>query len=124
MAIGLSDAETFWTTFPRSLARCGLRGVKVVIADDHKGLKGRHHPDPRRNHPALSRPPHAYRAHIHISEMSVSVVAGAGFGPEPLRLSAGSHDAVAPCGVRQHRVSASRTVAPLNSRRGQPSAST
>lgn len=59
MAIGLSDAETFWTTFPRSLARRGWCGVKVVIAYDHKGLKRRHHPDPRSNHPALSRPPHA-----------------------------------------------------------------
>ena len=34
MAIGLSDAETFWTTFPRSLAHRGLCGVKVVIAYD------------------------------------------------------------------------------------------
>ena len=39
MAIGASEAETFWTDFLRSLARRGLRGVKPVIADDHKGLK-------------------------------------------------------------------------------------
>ena len=31
MAIGASEAETFWTGF--------LRGLKLVIADDHKGLK-------------------------------------------------------------------------------------
>ena len=38
MAIGASEAETFWTGFLRSLTRRGLRGVKLVIADDHKGL--------------------------------------------------------------------------------------
>ncbi len=39
MAIGASEAETFWTSFLRSLARRGLRGVKLVVSDDHKGLK-------------------------------------------------------------------------------------
>ena len=39
MAVGASEAETFWTDFLRSLARRGLRGVKLVISDDHKGLK-------------------------------------------------------------------------------------
>ena len=39
MAIGASEAETFWTGFLRSLAQRGLRGVKLVISDDHKGLK-------------------------------------------------------------------------------------
>ena len=39
MAIGASEAETFWTEFLRSLARRGLRGVQLVISDDHKGLK-------------------------------------------------------------------------------------
>ena len=39
MAIGPSEAETFWTEFLRALARRGLRGVKLVISDDHKGLK-------------------------------------------------------------------------------------
>ena len=39
MAIGASEAETFWTGFLRGLTRRGLRGVKLVIADDHKGLK-------------------------------------------------------------------------------------
>ena len=39
MAIGASEAETFWTEFLRGLARRGLRGVKLVISDDHKGLK-------------------------------------------------------------------------------------
>ena len=37
--IGPSEAETFWTEFLRSLADRGLRGVKLVIADDHKGLR-------------------------------------------------------------------------------------
>jgi len=39
MAIGASEAETFWTDFLRSLARRGLRGVKLVISDAHNGLK-------------------------------------------------------------------------------------
>jgi len=39
LAIGPSEAETFWTEFLRSLARRGLRGVKLVISDAHEGLK-------------------------------------------------------------------------------------
>jgi transposase-like protein len=39
MAIGASEAETFWTEFLRSLARRGLRGVKLVVSDAHEGLK-------------------------------------------------------------------------------------
>ena len=39
VATGPSEAETFWTGFLRSLADRGLRGVKLVIADDHKGLR-------------------------------------------------------------------------------------
>ena len=37
--IGPSEAETFWSTFLRSLVRRGLRGVKLVISDAHEGLK-------------------------------------------------------------------------------------
>ena len=39
MTIGASEAETFWTAFLRTLARRGLRGVKLVISDAHEGLK-------------------------------------------------------------------------------------
>ncbi|MEI7609088.1 MAG: transposase, partial [Rhodospirillaceae bacterium] len=39
MTIGSSEAETFWTDFLRSLARRGLRGVKLVISDDHSSIK-------------------------------------------------------------------------------------
>ena len=39
MTIGNSEAEPFWTEFLRSLARRGLRGVKLVISDAHEGLK-------------------------------------------------------------------------------------
>ena len=39
LSIGVSEAETFWTDFLRSLARRGLRGVKLVISDAHEGLK-------------------------------------------------------------------------------------
>lgn len=33
------SASPFWTEFLRSMADRGLRGVKLVIADDHKGLR-------------------------------------------------------------------------------------
>src|SRR2546427_1777526 len=39
MTVGASEAETFWTAFLRTLARRGLRGVKLVVADAHEGLK-------------------------------------------------------------------------------------
>lgn len=39
MATGASEVETFWTDILRSLARRGLRGVKLVISDSHEGLK-------------------------------------------------------------------------------------
>ncbi|MDN3627992.1 IS256 family transposase, partial [Methylobacterium isbiliense] len=39
MDVGPSEAETFWTAFLRKLARRGLRGVKLVIADAHTGIK-------------------------------------------------------------------------------------
>lgn len=39
MDIGPSEAETFWTSFLRKLARRGLRGVKLVISDSHEGIK-------------------------------------------------------------------------------------
>ena len=38
-ATGNSEAEHFWTEFLRSLARRGLRGVKLVVSDAHEGLK-------------------------------------------------------------------------------------
>ncbi len=39
MAIGSSEAESFWLDFLRGLARRGLRGVKLVISDAHEGLR-------------------------------------------------------------------------------------
>jgi putative transposase len=33
---GPSDAETFWSTFLKSLVRRGLRGVKLVVSDAHE----------------------------------------------------------------------------------------
>ena len=39
MTVGHSEAEPFWMEFLRSLARRGLRGVKLVISDAHEGLK-------------------------------------------------------------------------------------
>jgi len=37
--IGPSEAETFWSTFLKSMVRRGLHGVKLVISDAHEGLK-------------------------------------------------------------------------------------
>jgi putative transposase len=37
--LGPSEAETFWSTFLKSMLRRGLRGVKLVISDAHEGLK-------------------------------------------------------------------------------------
>ncbi len=39
MTVGHSEAEPFWVEFLRSLARRGLRGVKLVVSDAHDGLK-------------------------------------------------------------------------------------
>lgn len=39
VAVQPSEAEVFWDEFLRSLAERGLRGVRLIIADDHKGLK-------------------------------------------------------------------------------------
>ena len=39
LATGESEAEPFWKDFLRSLTTRGLLGVKLVIADDHKGLR-------------------------------------------------------------------------------------
>ena len=39
MAIGASEAETFWVEFLRQLKRRGLAGVKLVISDAHEGIK-------------------------------------------------------------------------------------
>jgi mutator family transposase len=39
MEVGVSETEPFWTGFLRSLARGGLRGVKLVISDAYEGLK-------------------------------------------------------------------------------------
>ena len=50
MDIGPSEAEPFWTEFLRTLARRGLRGVKLVISDAHERAS-------RRPSPACSAPP-------------------------------------------------------------------
>ena len=39
IAVQPSEAEVFWDEFLRSLADRGLRGTRLIIADDHKGLK-------------------------------------------------------------------------------------
>src|SRR5215471_2074597 len=37
--IGPSEAETFWSSFLKSLSRRGLRGVKLVISDAHRSAR-------------------------------------------------------------------------------------
>jgi putative transposase len=39
LGIGPSEAETFWSTFLKSLVRRGLKGVRLVVSDAHEGLK-------------------------------------------------------------------------------------
>jgi transposase-like protein len=39
MAVGSSEAETFWLDFLRTLKRRGLAGVRLVVSDAHEGLK-------------------------------------------------------------------------------------
>lgn len=38
-SVGLSEAEVYWRDFLASLQARGLHGVKLVISDDHSGLK-------------------------------------------------------------------------------------
>jgi putative transposase len=38
LSIGPSEAETFWSTFLKSLVRRGLKGVRLVVSDAHEGL--------------------------------------------------------------------------------------
>jgi hypothetical protein len=60
MAVGVSEAETFWTDFLRSLTRRGLRGVKLVVSDARPpGPEGRCCQGAGRDLAALPRSLHA-----------------------------------------------------------------
>lgn len=39
LSIGHAETESFWTAFARSLLDRGLRGVQLVVSDDHAGLR-------------------------------------------------------------------------------------
>jgi transposase-like protein len=39
VSVALSEAEVHWRTFLDSLIRRGLKGVKMIVSDDHAGLK-------------------------------------------------------------------------------------
>lgn len=39
VSVALSEAEVHWRTFLQSLVRRGLSGVKLLVSDDHAGLK-------------------------------------------------------------------------------------
>ena len=39
VSVALSEAEVHWRTFLDSLIRRGLKGVKLIVSDDHAGLK-------------------------------------------------------------------------------------
>lgn len=43
VAVGPSEAEAFWTDFLRDLTRRGLRGVRLVVSDCHRGLRAAIH---------------------------------------------------------------------------------
>ena len=62
MAIGASEAETFWVDFLRKLKRRGLAGVKLVISDAHEGIKAAVARVFRASLAALPRALHAQRA--------------------------------------------------------------
>jgi putative transposase len=38
-SVQLSEAETHWRSFLQSLVDRGMRGIKLVVSDDHAGLK-------------------------------------------------------------------------------------
>jgi putative transposase len=38
-SVQLSEGETHWRKFPESLLKRGMHGVKLVVSDDHSGLK-------------------------------------------------------------------------------------
>ena len=68
VATGPSEAETFWTDFLRSLADRGLRGVKLVVADNHKGLRAAARRVFNDEPPTLSRSLDAQRARPRTGE--------------------------------------------------------
>lgn len=39
VSVALSEAEVHWRAFLESLVRRGLKGVKLIVSDDHAGLK-------------------------------------------------------------------------------------
>jgi transposase-like protein len=39
LGFGPSEAEPFWSNFLKSLAKRGLKSVKLVISDAHEGLR-------------------------------------------------------------------------------------
>lgn len=39
LSVGHAETEAFWTEFLRSLLDRGLRGVRLVVSDDHAGLR-------------------------------------------------------------------------------------
>src|SRR5665811_2529988 len=39
VSVALSEAEVHWRAFLDSLIRRGLKGVKLIVSDDHAGLK-------------------------------------------------------------------------------------
>lgn len=39
VSVALSEAEVHWRAFLDSLTRRGMKGVKLIVSDDHAGLK-------------------------------------------------------------------------------------
>ena len=42
VSVALSEAEVHWRAVLDSLIRRGLKGVKLIVSDDHAGLKAAH----------------------------------------------------------------------------------
>jgi hypothetical protein len=100
--IGPSEAKTFWSSFLKSLARRGLRGIKLVISDAHEGLSG----DPwgiRRLLAALPRALDAQRSGLCAEDPAEHGNGGA--APALLRLSPHNNTIVLPFATQIKRKS-------------------
>ena len=62
MAVGASEAETFWTEFLRNLTRRGLSRRQAGDLRRPQGAQGRRHPHPRRDLAEMPHPLHAQPA--------------------------------------------------------------
>lgn len=116
---GPYETETFRTEFLQSLADRGLRGVKLVIADDHKGLRAvarRVFNASQQRRPHAPSPRGTPRGHRAVFQ---HVVARGGTEPLPVGLSVPRQRGVWPLGDRSER-QCRRRIAAQGLRRPAP----